>query len=203
MHCWTVNSWCWRRYCLSNSSYRWLTRPWPTGTHSVEICAAGIYFNVPCAWEGLATSSPSTSQWWPRRSRRQIAPVGVRCGRHYHRRILRGAGGTSWRLHAHPQQLQHVIPGSRVWSDEWAAYNGLGAAGYVHETVNHAFTTLRQHTNNNEARWAACKATLRRRYSVPETCCHIYLDEYIWRTRRSRTQCFDDILDFIIRRYPV
>jgi len=32
----------------------------------------------------------------------------------------------------------NVVPGSRIWSNEQAAYNGLNAAGYQHETINHS-----------------------------------------------------------------
>jgi len=31
-----------------------------------------------------------------------------------------------------------TLPGSNVWSDEWATYNQLNALGYVQETVNHS-----------------------------------------------------------------
>jgi len=31
----------------------------------------------------------------------------------------------------------NVVPGTQVWSDEWAAYRNLNLNGYVHETVNH------------------------------------------------------------------
>ena len=36
-----------------------------------------------------------------------------------------------------PVIQRHIRPGTRVWSDEWAAYAGLNQVGYVHETVNH------------------------------------------------------------------
>ena len=66
---------------------------------------------------------------------------------------------------------QHVIPGSRVWSDEWAAYNGLGAASYVHETVNHS-----QHFVNTRTTLKPDGQLVRPRCAVvtvsPETCCH-------------------------------
>ena len=61
---------------------------------------------------------------------------------------------------------------TEIWSDQWRAYQamGLGGIGYLHQTVNHSqhfvdpFTGV--HTNNIEARWAACKATMKRRYGV-------------------------------------
>ena len=31
----------------------------------------------------------------------------------------------------------HVLPGTTVWTDEWAAYRQLSTLGYHHYTVNH------------------------------------------------------------------
>ena len=39
-----------------------------------------------------------------------------------------------------PIIVQHVKPGTEVWSDEWAAYNGVSTLPGVsaHRTVNHS-----------------------------------------------------------------
>ena len=58
------------------------------------------------------------------------------------------------------------------------------------------------HTNNVEARWNACKATMKRRYGVPREQVPAYLDEYMWRCRRSPSDVFLDILEAMRRRYP-
>jgi len=59
-----------------------------------------------------------------------------------------------------------ILPGTTVWSDEWAAYNELNALGYVNQTANHSqhYVDLAtsDHTNNIEACWAACKASFKR-----------------------------------------
>jgi hypothetical protein len=56
---------------------------------------------------------------------------------------------------------QNILPGTTIWSDEWAAYNGLGGLGYVHQTVNHSQMYVDPvtgcHTNNIESRWNACQ----------------------------------------------
>jgi len=104
--------------------------------------------------------------------------------------------------------IQRVIqPGSRVWSDQWQGYNGLMAAGYIHERVNHSQHFVNPitgvHTNNIEARWAACKATMKKRYGVRRHLLPGYLDEYMWRARHPRPDTLDAILDVMRRRYPV
>jgi len=100
-----------------------------------------------------------------------------------------------------------IIPGSEIWSDEWRGYNGLAAAGYVHRRVNRSQHFVNPvtgvHTNNIEARLAACKSTMKRRYGVPRHLLPGYLDEYMWRARRPHPQTLGDMLDVIRRRYPV
>jgi len=74
-----------------------------------------------------------------------------------------------------PVIQRHIRPGTRVWSDEWAAYAGLNQVGYIHETVNHSVQYVHPvtgvHTNNIEARWSACKASFRRRWGVAHVSC--------------------------------
>ena len=51
--------------------------------------------------------------------------------------------------------------GSVVYTDEWAAYNGLTAATYTHESVNHSIQfvdpSTSVHTNTQEGFWAHVK----------------------------------------------
>ena len=90
-----------------------------------------------------------------------------------------------------------ILPGSTVWSDEWAAYNQLNALGYIHQTVNHSQHYVDPatgvHTNNIEARWAACKASFKRRFGVAREHLPSYLDEYMWRSRHRNTDMFTAI----------
>ena len=50
-----------------------------------------------------------------------------------------------------------ILPGSIVHTDEWSAYNGLTAAGFTHETVNHSIQFVEPlsgtHTNTQEGLW--------------------------------------------------
>jgi len=89
-----------------------------------------------------------------------------------------------------PLIQRHILPGSRIWSDDWAAYAGLNNAGYVHKTVNQSHHVVDPqtgvHTNNIESRWAACKASFRRHFGVPQHMLPGYIDEYMLWTRRPR-----------------
>lgn len=89
---------------------------------------------------------------------------------------------------------RHIAAGSTIWSDEWAAYNGLNTLGYNHQTVNHSVhyvdPTTGVHINNIESRWNACnfcKASFKRRFGVKRERLPAYLDEYMWRAKRERT----------------
>jgi len=62
------------------------------------------------------------------------------------------------------------------------AYKHLKQHGYIRETVNHSehyvnpVTTV--HTNNIEARWAACTATFKRQNVVTRSQIPTYSDQY-------------------------
>lgn len=60
-----------------------------------------------------------------------------------------------------PLIQQWVVPGARIHSDCWAAYNGLAQLGYRHETVNHRENfrdpITGATTNHVEAFWSRIK----------------------------------------------
>ena len=176
-------------------------------------CVHGICSTTLSSWEGQDGSWPWTKLWLQRRSRRRtparpvppqwvFGAVDLTTVDFFMELVAQRNGATLI-----PIIQRNVVPGSRVWSDEWAAYNGLIAAGYQHETVNHSRHFVHPitgvHTNNIEARWAACKATMKCRYGVPRHLLPGYLDEYMWRARHPRPNTLNDILDVIRRRYPV
>jgi len=82
----------------------------------------------------------------------------------------------------------HILPGTRVWSDEWRAYfrldQQLPHMNYIHGTVNHqqlfADPVTGCQTNNNESRWNACKMCLKRHCGVERNRLPEFLDEYMW-----------------------
>jgi transposase-like protein len=106
-----------------------------------------------------------------------------------------------------PVIQRNILPGTVIWSDEWAAYNRLPAAGYPHQTVNHSVRYVDPitgcHTNDIESRWNACKAKFKARFGVPRGALASYLDEYMWRLRRERHMFFHDIIAAINEQYPL
>jgi len=59
------------------------------------------------------------------------------------------------------------------------------------------------HTNNIESRWAACKASFKRRNGVIRTQLPTYLDEYMWRCRHPKPNTFRAMLAAIRAEYRV
>jgi len=100
-----------------------------------------------------------------------------------------------------------VIPGTKIWNDQWVAYNNLQNLGYIHQTVNHSVHYVDPvagvHTYNIKARWSACKASFKRCYEVSRELLQLYLDEYMWRVRHPRPDTFDAINAAIAQQYPV
>lgn len=102
----------------------------------------------------------------------------------------------------------HVLPGTIVHSDEWAAYNrvaGLpGVAG--HDTVNHSVEFVSPggvHTQNVESYWNRVKTKLKRMRGCHSHQLPSYLDEFMWRERFGKTaiSAFQGIMGDIALQY--
>ena len=80
--------------------------------------------------------------------------------------------------------LQNVGFGSTVYSDQWAGYDGLKGAQFVHETVNHMNEYVRGQVSTQaiENFWSCLKRTLGGTYVAVEPM-HMdrYLDEQMFR----------------------
>lgn len=102
---------------------------------------------------------------------------------------------------------QMIAPGTRIWSDEWAAYGGLNGMGYLHDTVNHSRWYVDPvtgvHTNDIESLWCDCKRKFKRMNGVKRDVIPGYLDEFLWRKRRQLDLCFNDIVQCIRDQYPL
>ena len=105
---------------------------------------------------------------------------------------------------------QHVVNGTTVWSDEWAAYNNVATLPNVvnHDTVNHSVEFVAPsgvHTQNIESYWDRVKIKLKRMRGCHEHQLASYLDEFMYRERYESTasRCFNSILRDIANQYPV
>ena len=85
---------------------------------------------------------------------------------------------------------ENCLPGTTIYSDGWAAYNGITSLGFQHEVVMHqhefivAGTDI--HTNNVENFWKRCKTKLKRMNGCLPHLLPSYLDEFIWLERFGR-----------------
>jgi transposase-like protein len=85
--------------------------------------------------------------------------------------------------------LANVGKQSEVFTDGWSAYQNLGYAGFVHDTVNHVdqYVNGRVHTQGIENFWSLLKRTIKGSYVAVEPF-HLdrYVDEQVFRYNNRR-----------------
>ena len=106
---------------------------------------------------------------------------------------------------------QHVLPGTTIWSDQWAAYNNVsslpGVAG--HGVVNHSLHFVNPSTGVNtqtvESYWNRVKTKIKQMKGVSSAQLPLHLDEFMWRERYGQTagQAFTNVCADISEQYPV
>jgi transposase-like protein len=88
------------------------------------------------------------------------------------------------------QDLQPLIEkrvkkGSTICSDDWRAYTGIAAKGYVHRLVQHGKNEYSDrkgnHINGLEGFWGYLKRKLKAKGGVRRKKLPLYLGEYVWR----------------------
>ena len=94
----------------------------------------------------------------------------------------------------------HTQPGTTIWSDSWAAYNGVAQLPRIqgHNTVNHSIkfiTSAGVHTNHIESYWNRAKLKLKRMRGCHRSQLPSYLDEFMWQERYGRKN--NEVLDNI------
>jgi transposase len=90
-----------------------------------------------------------------------------------------------------PLIQQYVLPGTRIYTDEWRGYLPLHQPpfplAYIHETVNHSRWFRDEntgvHTNNVEAFWSSIKAKFKRMNGSLKSLTTSFLNEYMYRKR--------------------
>jgi transposase-like protein len=88
------------------------------------------------------------------------------------------------------QILANVGKGGNVYTDGWSAYQNLGYAGFIHDTVNHVdqYVKGQVHTQGIENFWSLLKRTVKGTYVAVEPF-HLdrYVDEQVFRFNTSRS----------------
>ena len=86
---------------------------------------------------------------------------------------------------------QWVVPGTRIHSDMWAAYNRIANLRYVHGTVNHTLNFVNPatgvHTNHVEAMWMRAKTKFKAQQGATNRALLAdYMAEFMWNQRFGR-----------------
>ena len=106
---------------------------------------------------------------------------------------------------------QHVLPGTTIWSDQWAAYNNVGSLPGIaeHGVVNHLLHFVDSATGVNtqtvESYWNRVKTKFKRMMGVSSAQLALHLHEFTWRERYRKTagQAFTNVCADISIQYPV
>ena len=104
---------------------------------------------------------------------------------------------------------QYILPGITIFSDQWAAYNGIANGPhpqkYIHLTVNHSRIFVdpvtSTHTQNIENLWMCMKMKKKSRMGQHVALLYTHLIDFMWRRRFG-----DCPMDYLVRavqeKYP-
>jgi transposase-like protein len=85
----------------------------------------------------------------------------------------------------HGEIVQHILPGSTVFTDDWSPYAGLDGRGYTHRRIRHSenvYVSGDVHTQTIEGFFSNLKRGIAGTYhSVSTRWLPAYLNEYVWR----------------------
>lgn len=112
-----------------------------------------------------------------------------------------------------PLIQKHIIPGSEIWSDGWAAYRNLSSLGFVHKVVNHNKEFVAEDgtcTNAIKGYWVQLKKYCRQIDVLKSSMIEEHIDEFLWRQEfcpgpphRNGRQVFHKLLEHIREKYPM
>jgi transposase-like protein len=114
-----------------------------------------------------------------------------------------------------PIILRHVAPGSRIFSDSWAAYLPLNDVGFQHFSVTHKTNFVQSYknaetgevtkccTNQIEGAWRHAKDHFRKMNGTNVASFEQHLCEVIWRNHTHRLNIYDAFFQLLKSRYPL
>lgn len=106
--------------------------------------------------------------------------------------------------------LQHILPGSHIVSDGWAAYAKIDQINdgiYTHDTVIHERNFVDPddrdvHTQNIENLWMRAKRKLKRQFGTSHALFTSYLHEFVFRNAFRGQDVFTNFLHCVSLSYP-
>lgn len=109
--------------------------------------------------------------------------------------------------------LEHVMPGSEVWTDCWKGYNCLklleGVSPFIHKTVNHSKNfkdpVTGVCTNQVEGYWSRLKKYCRTQRVLGSNLLPEHIDHFMWLEHfgGQAKSTYNNIINHIRERYPV
>ena len=104
---------------------------------------------------------------------------------------------------------QWILPGTKIISDGWRAYNNINAYQdgiYQHDVIIHEQNFVDPHnrnihTQNVESMWSRAKRMFRKMYGTSRALFESYLVEFMWRESFGRDNPFSAILCNIADQY--
>lgn len=115
-------------------------------------------------------------------------------------RVVARVAPNAKRMTLHGLAKEYILPSSTVFTDDFSAYDGLDAQGYVHRRIRHSakvYVSGDIHTQAIEGFWSLVKRGIGGVYhNVSAKYLQAYLDEYAFRYNRRRmgNQQFRSIL---------
>ena len=104
---------------------------------------------------------------------------------------------------------EHILPGSHIISDGWAAYTNINLIGqgiYEHSVVVHQHNFVdpndaEVHTQNVENLWMRAKRKLKRQFGTSRDLFPSYLHEFVFRNQFRRQDMFTNYLVTVAENY--
>ena len=106
---------------------------------------------------------------------------------------------------------QFILPGTTIYSDQWAAYNAINnnnnePGRYIHKTVNHSVNFVDPitlvHTQNIENMWMVAKIKKKKQMGQHRALLDTHMAEFMWR-RRFNQRPFENLIRIIQEKYPL
>ena len=92
------------------------------------------------------------------------------------------------------------LPGTIIFSDEWASYQNIDKNLYLHDTVNHTLHFVDPesgvHTQNIESLWSSIKRKFKYMKGIHKSQLQSYLDEFMWRNN-STNDVFERLIELL------